>query len=561
MAENLLIVPLLVTEKFNPAQNQRDGGARLVKSMHQAFGESLKIMQFGKEIDPQATWQFDYPFDITNRFERRMANAKFIAEKIQEIEGQFTHVFFVHISMQFGLVYQPLEKGPEVWTFPMFLTPSYVASGEHIPDEYFEMEQLALSHSDHIITPSPLERKQLLNEYSVPEEKIHVIPRGVDMGYFRPKKRSIEGEVLFASIGSVKPQKNTLELVDLFSRIHLRYPDAQLKIIGPIQNPEYYKELLTKIHRLQLEEWVQFTGFIPPHQIASIIENDHIHLSCSSCETFGRSIFETLASGMPNIARIANNAAAEFLGHLPYARFVNNHEEALTIIEWMIQNYSQLSEMALEIGNLYDDNILSKRLFASICSKNTIAISDFDGTLYHKDDPKRTERCIAAFGQYSLKVLCSARPIDDLLEQMKLLNLEVDWIIGSSGSIVTDSKGHLLWCTPLDTQSLIDLKDQMPTALSIDYFGETLQLKTSVEELKNILGFRFETYGDDGYISHWKASKLHAVHQLLKRIDWDGQIRVFGDGPYDRELLTYFDGTLITPFPENNLQKKEIEYV
>ena len=95
---------LLVTEKCNPHASQRDGGARLVDTMQKALGEALKIMQFGPEMESSATWRFDYPFDKPNRFERRLAHAHFIGKKVQEVQKQFTHIIFVHVSMQFGLV-------------------------------------------------------------------------------------------------------------------------------------------------------------------------------------------------------------------------------------------------------------------------------------------------------------------------------------------------------------------------------------------------------------------------------------------------------------------------
>jgi hydroxymethylpyrimidine pyrophosphatase-like HAD family hydrolase len=67
-----------------------------------------------------------------------------------------------------------------------------------------------------------------------------------------------------------------------------------------------------------------------------------------------------------------------------------------------------------------------------------------------------------------------------------------------------------------------------------------------------------EIYQGMAFINDWQASKLQAVLRLLRHIDWHGQVRAFGDGPYDNELLTYFDGTLITPSPANKFQKEEI---
>ncbi|WP_032113945.1 glycosyltransferase [Candidatus Paracaedibacter symbiosus] len=552
---------LLITEKCNPSETQRDGGARVVDTLQQAFDSSLSIMQFGAQTDSSATWSFNYPFNSNNRFERRIANASFIAEKIKEVEHLFTHLIFIHVSMQFGLVSLPLCKGIHIWTFPMFLTPSYRASGEIVPDTYFEMERLALAYSQDILTPSPLERRQLVEIYGIPEERIHVIPRGVDTSLIAPKVRSLDGPPRFCSIGSIKPQKDTLGLIQLFADVHAHFPGSTLRVIGPIQNSDYGKAVQEKILQLRLNEAVELTGHVPPTKLALMIKDAHLHLSMATCETFGRSIFETLASGLPNIARAANNAAAEYLEHLPYARFVDDYDQALKAIWEMLSNLSTLSSMALEIGKLYNEEILSRLLVAKIYQKDFIAVCDFDGTLFHKSDPEKTQRCMEAFRHFPIRVICSARPIENLLKELDYYGLTVDWIVSYGGAIVTNGFGEVLWLKPLNLDDVTRIETAVPQLKRIEFGGEIIQLTAPYRALPPIFGLRLEIYQNVAFIAHWEASKLHAVHQLLHHINWSGCVHVFGDGPYDKELLTYFDGTLITSSPNNKRQKKEVENV
>ena len=162
-------------------------------------------MQFGSKSNSDATWSFDYPIDLANRFEKRIANAKFIAKQIKKVEKGFTHIFFVHISMQFGIIDIELKKNIIIWTFPMFLTPSYQASGELIPNKYIQFEHLALAKSNNIITPSHFEERQLINYYSVPKEKIYVVPRGIDTNLLIPRVRRVKlssDDLKFCSIGN-----------------------------------------------------------------------------------------------------------------------------------------------------------------------------------------------------------------------------------------------------------------------------------------------------------------------------------------------------------------------
>ncbi len=545
---------LLVTEKCGPQESQRDGGARLVASLQRALGSNLKIMQFGPQADPSSTWHFKYPYHHANRFERRLANAEFILTQVKAVENLFTHVVFSHVSMQFGLTKIPLHEDITIWTFPMFMTPSYQASGELVPNSYFQREYATLALSKNILTPSHLEKQQLIDDYSIPEEHIHVVPRGVDTRILSPKVRSLNGPPKFCSIGSIKPQKNTVGLVQLFAKIRSKFPDSTLQMIGPVQDDLYATLVKTHIKQLDLEHHVEWTGYIPPERLAGVIEDAHLHLSTSTCETFGRSIFETLASGLPNIARATGNAAKAFLEHLPYARFIDDLDAALIAIEELLDNLPLLSSLALEIGELYEDEKLSQWLAAKILGRESIAISDFDGTLFHKNDPEKTQRSLEAFRNFPVKIICSARPVEDLLQHLAFHQLKVDWIVACSGSIVTDGSGKPLWLTPLDPEAITRLETLLPQSKKISFGGQTLQIAVPATEMPELQGLRSEVYQGTAFIAHWRASKLHAVHRLLRTINWSGQMRVFGDGPYDHELLTYFDGTLIT-------SQKEIVYV
>lgn len=549
---------LMVTEKCSPSLSERDGGARLVETLKEAFGNSMEIMQFGHMTGSDAKWHFAYPVELPNRFEKRVANGHFIAEKIRAIENLFTHIIFIHVSMQFGIVTLPLRKEMIIWTFPMFLTPSYIASGERVPKIYQGMERVTLAISTNILTPSPIERRQLIDDYSIPDERIHMVPRGIDMRFIIPKVRSINGPPKFCSIGSIKPQKNTIGLIQLFMRVRNTFPGATLKIIGPIQNLDYFNKVRDEIQRLGLYDVIEFSGYTCPEKLPLEIEDTHFHLSMSTCETFGRSIFETLASGLPNIIRKYGNAAADFLEHLPYARFTNNDDEVLDAIKEMIVKFSKISSMALEIGRLYADKLLSRLIAAKVFNKETVVVSDFDGTLFHKHDSEKTSRCIQAFKQFSKKIICSARATEDLICVIKSYNLEVDWIIGYSGAMVTNGKGDLLWRFPLSLKDVTLLEKLVPQAKRIEHEGEVLQMAIPMGMAPDILGLRRERYQETEFVVRWESSKFKAIHQLLSHINWSGQVYAFGDGAYDAEFLTYFDGTIISPISGNVRNKQEV---
>lgn len=163
--------------------------------------------------------------------------------------------------MQFGFTdIDKLREDIKIWTFPMFLTPSYQISAEIVPLEYTKMESSALAITQNILTPSYLEKKQLIEFYGIPEQKIHVIPRGIDNNLIVPKIRFLDQSITFCSVSSIKPQKNILGLVELFDKIKDQYPKAQFNIIGPVQDQKYYDAVDSRIRQLGLNDIIKFTG-------------------------------------------------------------------------------------------------------------------------------------------------------------------------------------------------------------------------------------------------------------------------------------------------------------
>lgn len=536
---------LLVTEKFSPNITHRDGGARLVDTLIKGFKPCIRIMQFGGASHSKANWYFDYPIYCNDRFEQRIRNATFIAKKVKSVENQFTHIAFIHISMQFGCVDTLLSENIQIWTFPMLLTPSYQLSGEVVPTKYTEMERLALYNAKNILTPSYLEKKQLIDFYEVRAEKIHVVPRGVDNKLLLTKIRFCNNVPTFCSLASIKPQKNTLGLIDLFSKIRNKFPGAKLNIIGPVQNQLYYDSVKKNIARLGLSDAIELRGYVSPDKLSLAIQDAHIHIFTSYCETFGRSIFETLASGIPNIGITKNNAAADFLSNLPYARFLNNHEEVLDIIPQIIDNLAKLSEMSLEIGNLYGVKMVDKLIVANIRGEEPVAISDFDGSLFHKNDSDMTKKYMSEYNAYTTKIICSARGLRDLMEEIQAYSLKVNWIIAYSGAVIADHKGNILFTTPIDVRDIKKIESIVPQANQLIIDGQVIQLSMPENLLPNIFDLHVETYQGTAFISSWQSSKLRAIHKLLSHINWSGTVVAFGDSKYDKEFLNFFDGKLI----------------
>jgi hypothetical protein len=384
--------------------------------------------------------------------------------------------------------------------------------------------------------------------YGVPEDRIRVVPRGVDRRCVSPRVRQLDGSPRLCSIGSIKPQKNTVGLLHLLHAVRKRHPGATLRVIGPVQDEAYAARVRLEVERLGLRDAVRMNGYVPPEDLAAATEDAHLHVSAASCETFGRAIFETLAGGMPNVARATGNASAEYLRHVPYARFVDDAEEAAAAADELLEDLPAWSAMAREIGELYDDRSLSARLAAELAEAPIVAVSDYDGTLFHKNDTERTRRCIERFRRFPRRIVCSARPLEQVVSALHAHGIRADGIVAYGGGVVADGSGRVLWTTPMDAGLRERLHAVLPAARDVRWGGQLLQVAaTESGACPAVPGARTEVYQGTVYAGPWAASKLRAVHRLLAHLGIQGRVRAFGDGPYDEELLAYYDGTRIHP--------------
>jgi len=533
---------LLVTEKFKPICNQRDGGSMLVNDLVHAFGDNLDVMNFSVEenIDSSCRFNFIYPKKEKSRFNRRVGNSSFISEQIQSVVANYDVIIFIHLSLLFNFSKRNNPK-INIVTFPMFTSKSYSLSGENgISDEYISLEKQALRISDKIITPSYFEKKQLVNDFHINADKIVVIPRRIDKDLFSGTKRTLREQIHFCSVGSIKKQKNTLELVRLFGKL-TKDLDGTLTIIGAIQDDIYYKEVVDELSKLNIEDKVEIKGFIKQSDIKKELEEKHIHLSVSNCETFGRSIFETLSLGIPNICSNIDNAAYDFLKYYDGAHFFENENEFDSIIKDVINNYEFYSESSLKQVKVFSSKVLNEIIVSEILNQEPIVVCDFDGTIFHKNSLSKTIESISIFNKYSIRIICSSRGANDLINYCKQYKINADYIIAWNGAVALNNKFDVLWLnafTENEKHELekLNLSPELYQERIIQYKGEDIdssKLPNFVEK---------QVYSDACFYIHKENQKLSAIIKLLERFNIKGRVNAFGDGDNDLEFLKYFDG-------------------
>ncbi|KAF2208468.1 glycosyltransferase family 4 protein [Cercospora zeae-maydis SCOH1-5] len=159
-----------------------------------------------------------------------------------------------------------------------------------------------------IFYPSAYVRKYM-ESTGAPSEKMIPLGRGVDTQLFNPNKRDDDyrrsiaphGEIIFCCISRIAPEKG----FEFLAQAALKLRDTGLKfkllIVGGNTNPAVMNEVQSYFRSIQ--DQVIFTGMLRGVELAEAYAAADVFLHCSITETFGLVVLESMASGVPVVAR------------------------------------------------------------------------------------------------------------------------------------------------------------------------------------------------------------------------------------------------------------------
>lgn len=132
--------------------------------------------------------------------------------------------------------------------------------------------------------------------------KLHVVHCGVvPARYGRDPSRPAGRRVLF--VGRLAAAKGVPILLDAFARLHARFPDARLTLIG---DGPARRQLEARAAGLGLAEAVAFTGYLGQDEVAAHLARSDLFALPSFAEGVPVVLMEAMATGLPVLAtRIA----------------------------------------------------------------------------------------------------------------------------------------------------------------------------------------------------------------------------------------------------------------
>jgi glycosyltransferase involved in cell wall biosynthesis len=97
-------------------------------------------------------------------------------------------------------------------------------------------------------------------------------------------------------VGRVHPVKNLLLLISALKDVRSK---IKLTIIGPVEDPAYWKACTEQIEKLPENIYVDYLGEVRHEKILTFIGEHHIFSLPTKGENFGHSIYEALSCGRP----------------------------------------------------------------------------------------------------------------------------------------------------------------------------------------------------------------------------------------------------------------------
>lgn len=168
----------------------------------------------------------------------------------------------------------------------------------------------SVKRANKILTISHFSKKEIINYYKLPKDKVVVTYPGYNKDNFKfqisnikLKKREIQDKyritgdyILF--VGTLQPRKNIVGLIQAFQRVEGdRRKEIKLMIVG--KKGWLYEEIFDKVRKLKLEKRIIFTDFVKSEDLPVLYQSARCFVLPSLYEGFGIPVVEAMACGCP----------------------------------------------------------------------------------------------------------------------------------------------------------------------------------------------------------------------------------------------------------------------
>lgn len=284
-----------------------------IKSWIAPYAESSPYTRAGKGKPGPEVYGLGF-FQEVERYNRLAAAA---------VKDETFDVIHCHDWMTYpaGIAVKEESKKPLVVTVH---STEFDRTGSLCPNQWIcDIEWAGMYHADKIITVSNYMKRQLMEKYQVPEEKIEVVYNAVDKDMYAGPRGSLGFDdkiVLF--LGRVTLQKGPDYFLEAARKVLEKEKNVKFVVAG---KGDMLPAMIQKSIELGISGHVFFTGYA--ENIKSLYKAADLYVMPSVSEPFGITALEALSSGTPIILS-KQSGVSEVVNHCMKVDFWDTDELA-----------------------------------------------------------------------------------------------------------------------------------------------------------------------------------------------------------------------------------------
>ena len=158
----------------------------------------------------------------------------------------------------------------------------------------------AAARAHAVVTISEFSRRELIEHLDVSDERIRVIPPGIEAPRVNRAALRTDARVLF--VGSIFNRRHVSDLIRAFAPLARAHADASLEIVG--DNRSYpHEDVDRAIAAQQLAGQIRWHHYVPEEQLRGLYGCARAFAFLSEYEGLGLTPLEALAAGVPPVLR------------------------------------------------------------------------------------------------------------------------------------------------------------------------------------------------------------------------------------------------------------------
>ena len=289
---------------------------------------------------------------------------------IQEIidwKPDVVHSQCEFFSYQFAARISRITGAPLVHTYhtlyEQYLT-SYIIPSKRLGDYLAKvLSRARLRRVSTLVAPTQ-KVENTLQGYGL-QAPISIVPSGISLEQHKQrltaqqraeKRRELgiaEDDLVLLNLGRLGGEKNLGELLELFAEARKQNENLKFLIVGDGPAREDLEKLAKK---LEIEDYVIFTGMVPPGEVQNYYQLGDVFVSASTSETQGLTYIEAAANGLPLLCR-QDDCLADVLQEGENGYEYTSAEEFLNAIDTVMEDpkwRSAAARRSQEIAESFD---------------------------------------------------------------------------------------------------------------------------------------------------------------------------------------------------------------